>query len=161
MDMRKMKNRFVLIFLAFLLTGCSGKNVALIYDDDNIISSNSNNFNLDIEEQRIDGEKFLAIINKMEGMDTIWSYESDEDKELDIKYLLNVNSGKFKLVLISPDNDITNIIERTKESEIKNYATNNIKIKKGLNRIKLVAAKKSKGEFDIKISNGNFKELGI
>lgn len=161
MSMNKMKNGFILIVLAFLLTSCTGKKVGLIYDDDKQISSSSNSFNMDITEQRIDGERFLAIINKMEGMDTIWSYESDEDKELDIKYLLNVNSGKFKLVLISPDNNITNIIERTKESEIKNYATNNIQIKKGLNRIKLVATKKSKGEFDIKISNGNFKELGI
>lgn len=159
--MNKKKNRFILLLLSMLLTGCSGKSATTIYSDNDKISSSSNSFNLDIENQAIDGEQISGSINKMEGMDTIWTYESDEDKELDITYLLNVGTGKFKLVLISPDNSITNIIERTNESEINDYATNKIQIKQGFNRIKIVAGKKSSGEFDIKIPYGEFKELGM
>lgn len=158
--MNKKKNKFIIMFLAMLLTGCSLKNVSSIYNDNDKISGNYNTFNIDIEEQRIDGEKFVGIINKIEGMDTIWTYESEEDRNLDMTYLLNVETGKVKLVLISPDNSITNIIERTNESEITNYATSTIQIKKGLNRIKIVAGKKSSGEFDIKMPYGKFMELG-
>lgn len=159
--MNKKKNKFIIMFLAMLLTGCSLKNVSSIYNDNDKISGNYNTFNIDIEEQRIDGEKFVGIINKIEGMDTIWTYESEEDRNLDMTYLLNVETGKVKLVLISPDNSITNIIERTNESEITNYATSTIQIKKGLNRIKIVAGKKSSGEFDIKMPYGKFMELGV
>ncbi|MBE6052920.1 MAG: 50S ribosomal protein L7ae [Clostridium sartagoforme] len=155
------KNGVILFLLAILLTGCSGKNVSLIYSDNNKISSSADTFNIDIKEQKIDGEKFVGIIKKIEGIDTIWTYEAEEDKKLDMKYLLNVRKGKVKLVLISPDNTITNIIERTNESPITNYATSTIQIKKGFNRIKLVAEKKSSGEFDIEIPCGNFKELGL
>ena len=96
------KSILVLVFLAILLTGCSRKNVTSIYNDNDKISSSSNSFNLDVEEQTIEGEKFVGIINKLEGMDTIWTYKSDEDKDLEMTYLLNVGTGKVKLVLISP-----------------------------------------------------------
>ena len=94
-------------------------------------------------------------------MDTIWTYESDKNIELDITYLLNVKSGKLKLVLITPDGSITNLIEVTKESDVLDYATNTLQIKKGLNRIKIVADKNTSLEFDISIPNGEFKELGM
>ncbi|WP_308780268.1 hypothetical protein [uncultured Clostridium sp.] len=48
--------------------------------------------------------------NKIEGLDIIWTYEADKDMELDMKYLLNVTSGKVKLVLISADNSVTSLI---------------------------------------------------
>ncbi len=155
------KGAVVLVFLSVLLFGCSRKDVSLIYNDNDKISSNYNTFNIDVKEQKIYGEKFVGIINKIEGMDTIWTYESEEDSKLDITYLLNVGKGKVKFVLISPDNSTTNIIERTSESEINNYASSTMQIKKGLNRIKIVAEKKSSGEFDIKIPYGKFMELGI
>lgn len=94
-------------------------------------------------------------------MDTVWSYESEEDKLLDITYLINVTSGKLKLVLISPDNSVTNIIEQTEKSDMTNSATNNLDIKKGLNRIKIVGDKDTVADLDIKIIQGDFKELGM
>jgi hypothetical protein len=98
---------------------------------------------------------------KIEGMDTIWAYEADKDTMLDITYLLNVSSGKSKLVLIYPDSSVTTIIETTKDSEVVDYATNPMQIKKGLNRIKIVADENTSLEFNISIPNGEFKELGM
>ena len=132
-----------------------------IYNDNEKISSNTNSFNLDIEKQNIEGQKFNGVIKKIEGMDTIWTYESDKNMELDMTYLLNVISGKVKLVLIAPDSSVTNLIEVTKESDVIDYATNTLQIKKGFNRIKIVADKNTSFEFDISIPNGEFKELGM
>ncbi|MDU6264409.1 MAG: hypothetical protein E6600_07870 [Anaerocolumna aminovalerica] len=64
-------------------------------------------------------------------------------------------------MLISPDETLTTLIETTKNSDAKDYAVNQIPIKKGLNRIKLVAANNAKIEFDININYGTFDELGM
>lgn len=157
------KHKYIVIFvvLTMMLVGCSKNYMTSIYNDNEKISSNTNSFNLDIEEQSIEGQKFNGVIKKIEGMDTIWTYESDKDMELDMTYLLNVISGKVKLVLIAPDSSVTNLIEATKESEVIDYVTNTLQIKKGLNRIKIVADKNTSLEFDISIPNGEFKELGM
>lgn len=157
------KNKYVMIFivLSMVLVGCSKNYMASIYNDNEKISSDANSFNLDVDKQSIDGQKSKGVIKKIEGMDTIWTYESDKDIELDMTYLLNVVSGKLKLVLISPDSSVTTLIERSKESEVVDYATNTLQIKKGLNRIKIVANKNTSIEFNIIIPNGQFNELGM
>ncbi|MDU4861622.1 MAG: 50S ribosomal protein L7ae [Terrisporobacter othiniensis] len=157
------KNKYVMIFivLSMVLVGCSKNYMASIYNDNEKISSDANSFNLDVDKQSIDGQKSKGVIKKIEGMDTIWTYESDKDMELDMTYLLNVVSGKLKLVLISPDSSVTTLIERSKESEVVDYATNTLQIKKGLNRIKIVANKNTSIEFNIIIPNGQFNELGM
>lgn len=157
------KNKYVMIFivLSMVLVGCSKNYMASIYNDNEKISSDANSFNLDVDKQSIDGQEFKGVIKKIEGMDTIWTYESDKDMELDMTYLLNVVSGKLKLVLISPDSSVTTLIERSKESEVVDYATNTLQIKKGLNRIKIVANKNTSIEFNIIIPNGQFNELGM
>ena len=157
------KNKYIMIFivLSMVLVGCSKNYMASIYNDNEKISSDANSFNLDVDKQSIDGKKSKGVIKKIEGMDTIWTYESDKDMELDMTYLLNVVSGKLKLVLISPDSSVTTLIERSKESEVVDYATNTLQIKKGLNRIKIVANKNTSIEFNIIIPNGQFNELGM
>lgn len=167
--MNKKKYVVILILLSVLLIGCSKNSITSIYDnymtsiyDDNEkISSTTNSYSLNGIQQSIKGQQFKGHIKKIEGMDTIWTYESDEDKELDMIYLINVTRGKLKLVLISPDNSVTNIIERTNQSDIISYATNTLHIKKGLNRIKIVADKDTSAELDITIPDGNLKELGM
>lgn len=151
----------VIIMISMLLIGCSNNYMTSIYDNNEKISSDANSFNLDINEQSIEGQQFKAQIKKIEGMDTIWSYESDEDKILDITYLINVKSGKLKLVLISPDNSVNEIIEQTKKSDMMNTSTNSLDIKKGLNRIKIVGDKHTSVDLDIKITQGDFEKLGM
>lgn len=94
-------------------------------------------------------------------MDTIWTYESEDDIEIEMTYLLKLKKGKAKLVLISPDGTLTNTIEVNKDSVLEDYAVNKLSIKKGINRIKLVAADYAKIEFDIGIDYGTFSELGF
>lgn len=159
--MKKYKHVVVFMVLAMILGGCSKNYMTSIYNDNEKISSNTNSFNLDIEKQNIEGQEFSGSIKKIEGMDTIWIYESDKDIELDMTYLLNVTSGKLKLVLITPDGSVTNLIEATKESDVLDYAINTLQVKKGINRIKMVANKNTSLKFNISIPSGEFKELGM
>ncbi|EHI97276.1 putative lipoprotein [Clostridium sp. DL-VIII] len=166
--MNKKKYAVILIFVSLLLIGCSKNSMTSIYDnymtsiyDDNEkISSTTNSYSLNGIEQSINGQQFRANIKRIEGMDTLWTYESDEDRELDMTYLISVTSGKLKLVLISPDNSVTNIIERTNQLNMSNYDINTLHIKKGLNRIKLVAGKDTSAQLDITIPDGKLKKLG-
>ena len=159
--MNRSKYLLIFIFLTILLVGCSKNNINSIYNDNEKIASDINIYKLNIKEQSIEGQEFKGVIKKMEGLDTIWTYEADKDMELDMKYLLNVTSGKVKLVLISPDNSVTSLIERSKGSEVADYATNVLQIKKGLNTMKIVAKDNASFEFDIRIPKGEFKELSM
>ena len=154
----KAKHIGILFLVAILITSCI--DIASIYDSDKQISSTSNVYNLVNITQAIEGEKFIGEIEKFEGMYTIWSYEATEDMELEITYLLNASKGKVKLVLISPDDSLTNVIERSENATFNDYATSTMQIKKGTNRLKMVAGKDCSIKFDIAIPCGKFKEIG-
>lgn len=156
--MNRKKYIVALMVLFILLVGCSKNS---IYEDNEEILSIQNNFNLDVKNQSIENQHLKGLIEKTEGIDTIWVYESNEDKVLDITYLLDVESGKVKLVLIDPDDSITNIIETSDKSEVTGYATSTLQIKKGINRIKIVVGKNTSAKFDITIPEGKFETLGM
>ena len=157
----KRKYTGILLLVAILVTGCTSNYITSIYDSDEQISSISNTYNLINVTQAIEGEKFTGEIEKFEGMDTIWSYEATEDMELEITYLLNAMKGRVKLVLISPDGSLTNVIERSDNATFTDYATSIMQIKKGTNRLKMVGGKGCSIEFEITIPCGKFQQLGM
>lgn len=149
-----------MVTLTLVLTGCSSGKISSIYNDDKEIASVNNSYNLNDSEQQIDNQKFTGTV-EFEGMDTIWKFDSENDVEIDMTYLLKISQGKAKLVLISPDGTLTTLIETNKDSEVEDYAVNTLFIKEGVNKIKLVAADKANIEFDINIDYGTFSELGF
>lgn len=94
----------------------------------------------------------------MEGMDTIWVFDAEEDKSLEITYIINVSSGKMKLVLINPKGDVSIIAEC--DTEMSEPIQSTLNIESGNNRIKIVAGANTKFDIDISIQEGEFKELG-
>lgn len=76
-----------------------------------------------------------------------------------IKYILNSLTGKCKVVLISSDNTVNIIFENADNSQNTDYSTITLHIKSDLNRIKLVADRNTKIEFDFVIDDGKFIEL--
>lgn len=158
-----MKNQYLLILVIIMIvtTGCSKNYMTSIYNDNDRIISSTNSYNLDGVEQTISDKNIKGTVGKFEGMDTIWTYEADEDMELEITYLLNLTKGHVKLVLISPDNTFTDIIERSSQASVTDYATSTIQIKKGFNRIKMVGSKDCNVKFDITIPCGDLEGLGM
>ena len=153
-----MKKALAVVFIMILaLTGCS---MGSIYSNEEKIAGDTNSYNLDVIEQKIDGHKFTGNI-EFEGMDTIWKYQAEEDSLIDITYLIKLTSGKAKLVLISPDGDVVEIVENTDKSDLTETSTTPLSLKKGENRIKLVAKDNAKISFEIGIEVGDFLELGM
>ena len=158
-----MKRKFtaILLFSLILTTSCTTNHMTSIYNSNEKISSSTDSFNLDGVTQKIEDEKFFGEVERFEGMDTIWTYEAAEDMELEVTYLLNALKGSVKLVLISPDNSVIDVIERSDESNFNDYVTSTIPIQKGTNRLKMVGSKHCSVEFEITIPCGEFKELGF
>ena len=154
----KIKKLFAAGLIAVcLMTGCANPMVA-IYDNDIKIASSTNSYNLSNYEQTAEDGHFTASVEKMEGMDTIWVFDAEEDTSLDIAYTLNVSSGKMKLVLINPTGDVSIIAEC--DTEMTEPVQSALNVESGNNRIKIVAGKNTKFDIEITIPEGEFKELG-
>lgn len=140
------------------ITGCGRNPMLAVYDDDAKIASSTNTYNLINYEQVQSDLHFTASVEKMEGMDTIWVFDAEKDTAVDITYKLNVSSGKMKLVLINPEKEISIIAEC--DSGMEDFVSDTLDIKKGNNRIKIVAGENTQFDIDFTISHGGLKELG-
>lgn len=90
------------------------------------------------------GDEYDIKFTSFSGMETIYMIESDGENDVIVAFEAIVKDGEFKVVLITPDDEIINIVNGTDEGN------KTIKIKEGVNRIKLVG-KKAKGDISIKI----------
>lgn len=144
---------------AVLLTGCSGNPMAALYDNESAIVSDSNSYNLDGLTQQIEDDTLEITVEKMEGMDTIWSFEADYEAEISMTYRISLESGKLKLVLISPDGDLTTLAECSPDMGLNGESI--IPIEPGVNRIKVVTDEDTKFTLDLSIPEGELRELGF
>lgn len=144
---------------ACILVGCGTNPMLAIYDNDTKIASESNTYSLKNIEQVHSDLHFTASVEKMEGMDTVWVFDAEEDTVVDITYQLNVSSGKAKLVLIDPEKEVSVIVEC--DSKMEEPVQETLDIRKGNNRIKIVAGENTQFDIDFTISHGGgLKELG-
>ena len=150
-----------LVFGVVVCASCASTSMADMYDNDSKIAGNSNSYNLKNCEQHIDGQNYQCRIEKLEGMDTVWTYDAAEDVSAELSYSVSVYNGKMKLVLIAPDDSLTTIAEITAETASEASQKHTVHLKKGKNRIKVVAAKDTKLDIELSIPIGEFEELGF
>ena len=147
--------RIVLIFLVCLLAGFSfGRDNNDTYNDDAKIASSGDSSSTASSSVLVLGDDYkqTAVIT---GTRTIWRYKTDHDVDITISYLLSVTEGgKAKLVLISPDDKVTILIENADNTVYDEMKTKTISLKKGLNRIKIVGYEKPKFELKLHIEEG-------
>ena len=147
------------LLAAFSVSGCGGSRIADLYDNEKEISSDSNSFNLDGIQQNIEGEKWTASVERLEGMDTVWSCKAQETTEAEFSYELTLYSGKLKVVLIDPEGALTTLAECDAAGE--QNAGESISLEKGESRIKLVAGEDTRFDIQLEMTEGNFAELGF
>jgi hypothetical protein len=146
--------------ITLLCTGCGINYMSSLYSNDSEISSDTNSFNLDNEEQSIDGQEYIGKL-EFEGMDTIWRYNAENDMDIKLSYLLSVNKGKAKLVLINSAGELETLVEN-KDNIIQNdMETITVPLKKGENRIKIVASNKAQIELKLNANVGEFNKIGF
>ncbi len=108
-----MKKRLGIVILctAMLLGGCSGYKTSELYDNNRRIAGQGNTYNKVNYKQSQKDNTYKISCEVFEGMDTIWTYNASEDMEMKMTYSLEVEGGKAKLVLISPNGELQTIAE--------------------------------------------------
>ncbi len=155
--MRKMMAGILLV--AVLLSGCSNI-MADIYDNENKIVSDTNSFNLNGIEQEIEGNNYNASIERMEGMDTIWTLDAEEETTIEIAHDITLHNGKVKVVLISSDGELTTLAECVSDKD-NSSDTTSLSLPQGEYRIKIIAGENTKFDISLSITDGSFHELGL
>lgn len=146
--------------ITFLCTGCSTNPTNRLYSEDDQIISEEDTFNLNDKEQKIEGQVYRGQL-EFEGMDTLWTYEVEEDIEVALSYLLSLSSGKAKLVHIDPEGEVSVIVENKDVSTQAALENCMLSLRKGENRIKLVAANKAQIDMQLEIGLGTFNKVGF
>lgn len=147
------------LLVVFLLSGCSNA-MADIYDNESKITSDTNSFNLDGIEQEIEGNSYNATIEKMEGMDTVWTLDTEEETTVDISYDITLYNGKIKVALIYPDGELTTLAECISNQDNSSNSTS-LTLPQGEYRIKIIAGENTKFDISLSITDGSFHELGL
>jgi len=150
----------ITIMLISVLIGCGNNAMDKVYNDNSKIASVSDTFGLDESKETIESGIYKGRL-KLSGSGTIWNYESSSDIDLKVPYILSVKSGKAKIVLISPDNTVINLVENTDKSTMKGTASLTVPIKKGNNRIKVVGYEKADIDIELHIEKGTFKKISF
>lgn len=148
----KKKWKVILLILIVVLVGAStimNFPYALMDSHDNIYANDtriiekSDTYSYMLKEGGNEANKTLLNF-ELTGMETLWEIEASEDTIVEIDYKSKVEAGDVKLVLISEDDDMQIFFEGEGNGK------SALEIKKGLNRIKIVAKKaKAKVEFEI------------
>lgn len=149
---------FVLIILVFT-SGCVLNTGAKVYDNENMIVKNYDSYNLVKSKQNVENNCMSGSAETMEGMRTIWKLDTSEASDVNISYKIKISSGKAKLVLISADNTITNLVECTPESDFEEEKSDTFHVEAGENRIKLIGAKDTKIEYKISADKGKIRNF--
>ncbi|MGF7059655.1 hypothetical protein [Brassicibacter mesophilus] len=148
------------IIITLLFAGCGMNYMSSQYSNDSKISSDANSFNLNSEEQLIDGQEYIGKL-EFEGMDTIWRYNAESDMDIKLSCLLSVNKGKAKLVFINSAGELETLAE-SKDNIVQNdMETITVSLKKGENRIKIVASNKAQIELKLNVDVGELNKIGF
>ncbi len=151
------------------------------YNNEKSIASDVNSYNLNNVTQTSDGGTFSAQVGNMEGMETIWNYDAENETSTELSYDITLYSGKLKLALISPDKEVTTLVELDSEKDTASpegssassqyvsadasavSAANAVSftLEPGENRIKVVAGEDTQFDMDLSVSEGEFGELGF
>jgi len=144
----------ILLVATMLIMGCSfvSNYQKSIFDDEKKIIKDSDSYTYGIRKGNATGNEFNIKFSSFTGMETIFKLKSDGENHIIVDYESVVKDGQFKVVLITPDDEVIDIVNATKEGKEK------FDLKDGVSRIKLVG-KKAKGEISIKIDSSDNVEI--
>lgn len=143
-------NKFILWMLVILvvinIAACNSvvKYQNSIFHDKSKIVREADSYTYGSRTSNSRGNEYDIKFASFSGMETIYRIKSDRENDVIVDFEAIVEDGEFKVVLITPDDEIINIVNGTDEGN------ETIKIKEGVSHIKL-AGKKAKGNISIKI----------
>ena len=137
---------FCLAFsLALVLSACGNSS----YNDRSLILSDEDSYTY---QKCVDtGSTDTSLKREFQGFngkDTIWTLDAAEDASISLDLSANLSSGKFKVLLVSEDNDITTLLEGD------DTQNTSVDLEKGTARIILVGDR-ANGSCEITLSETN------
>lgn len=143
----KRHNKVFFVFLIFIIITITGCNSVTnyqnsVFDDEDKIVEDKDSYTYKKRIGKTVENEIDLKFSLFTGIETINRIKVNEEKEIIFTFQSTIDDGDFKVVLITPEDEIINILEGTSEG------TESITLKKGTSKIKLVG-KKAKGEVKI------------
>jgi hypothetical protein len=113
---------FGLILLALVIAGCGiDKDKEAIYDDDKRIAQEGDSYSFFQRsgEEEKKGNHLKLQYSRFYGVQTLWAYESPKECEINLNYDSQVDKGKFKVVLVTPKQEVIKIAEQDDKGSFK------------------------------------------
>jgi hypothetical protein len=139
---------FMLMLMISLVSGCQ-KYQRDIYDKDNKIAEQGDSYTFITRIGSTANDKMNAKFSGFYGMDSTWTIDASGEEIATMEVNAEVSKGRFKVVLISPDNKVHTVFEGSKNETI------DLRLSKGISRIKIVGDE-AKGNIEMSIK-GNDK----
>lgn len=164
-----MKNikKFIILMISLIIVGVVASKVIIILESDKLGANERNIYN---NEEKILSERdsYSYLRKKLKdeensinfkfveftGIDTAYDITCDKEIFVNLEYESEILKGEFKVLLITSNNEIVNILEGS------NKGNNNIKIPTGDSKIRIVG-NKSTGNLKINITSTNDMEIKV
>ncbi|MGG6310613.1 hypothetical protein [Paenibacillus macerans] len=127
--------RFVCaILLLSVLGGCNAasERQKLLYNDEAELIQGGDTYSYVNRNGTMSNEGSALSFSAFYGMETIWIIHASAKGKLTFHHRQEVDRGKFKVVAIGPDNEVTTLAEGDSEGKIE------LKVDQGTYRIKVV-----------------------
>ncbi|NLC45119.1 MAG: hypothetical protein GX783_12670 [Clostridiales bacterium] len=147
----------ILVMLAIMINaGCSSvvSHQDSIFDNDSKIIAQGDSHTYKSRLGNIADKETEIKFNSFSGSDTIYRIISDGESDAIFNFSSISDKGDFKVVLITADDEIINIVNGTGEG------SESISIEDGTSRVKLIG-KKAKGEIKLKIESGENVDIKV
>lgn len=132
-NIQKFALLFSLVILSFVLGGCGiDEDKETIYDDDQRIAQEGDSFSFYQRTGETDEKHVDIKYNRFYGVQTLWVIKTKDQSEINLNYNSQVNNGKFKVVLITPEREVINIAEQNRKGSFK------VAVSKGKYSLKIV-----------------------
>ncbi len=122
-----------------------------LFNNNNKIALNSDSYSI-ISKTGTNKDKKTDLKFEFSGTDTIWEIETMKETKVTIDLKSKIENGKFKLVLITPSNDVINLCNKSAKK------SKSITLKPGKSKIKIVGLS-AKGTLSLEIKPTNEKEI--
>lgn len=135
-----------IIGLYFLDFSDDGKQKEM-YDNNNYISQGSDSYTYRERVQGPDEKNLDLKFQGFTGSDTIWLVQASQPGQISINYEANVTSGRFKIVVVSPEREVSIVAESPRKG------SHSFKLTEGEYRIKMVG-EKAQGNIKASLDTG-------
>lgn len=133
------KVSFILVvLLCVFLTGCNNEFAKEDYNSDAAIANTSDHYAKESSVFNQYGEKYVLMVSKFDGRETLWSDTFRTDRDMDIEFSLRLSNGQAKVVHVDEDGNVTTILECMPETSTDGSVTETVSMKQGENRLKIV-----------------------